>query len=132
VSKAQASFEFLALLAFFLIVITFFTGLLLAEYSSITIAGRQAGLNNFADLIGNQINKVILNGPGSSTKFYLPEKIFGKNYSIFLNASAQMLEISVDGEYASSNLFSKNITVIEWAFGRDQIIENIDERVVIK
>lgn len=131
-SKAQASIEFLMLLAFLLIVTTFFTVFLLVEYSNLVITNRQVNLNNFAESISNQINKAILNGPGFSTKFYLYEKIDGKNYSIILNASAQMLEISVDGQYASADLFSKEIMVITWNPGKDQTIENVDGRIVIK
>ena len=133
-SKAQASFEFLEVLTFFLAISLLFIAMFMNYYVGLQVKSNQITLQNFAQEIGQKINTAYLAGDGFQENFYLPQKIQGEDYYITLKPDEKYLEVALNDseikDYGSAQLLTSNIQLIQWS--QNQTIENINGKIVIK
>ena len=131
-ARGQASVEFLLILAFVLVIASAYTAYFFSLSAQLNGLQRQAELNAFVRSIGDEINKVYLGGPGSTSSFFLQPQYRGHNYTIFINTTANALEAVLDdGTYASAYLAGEELVVL-WRYGANQTFQNVNGTVVVR
>jgi hypothetical protein len=124
--------EFITILAFFVFVTTFYSAYFMFEWSEITVSNRQAEVGLFLHRISAYIDVAYLGGPGFTASFYLPDNLYGQNYTIAMNASDKAVELNIGDIQAFSSTITEKFRLVRWNFGGTQTIENVDGTVVIR
>jgi len=131
--KAQASIEFMNIFIVLFIVVSIFSAMFIKAYSDIQTENARMLARNTASVVSEEINKAWVSGSGFSTTLILPEEIAGQDYDININSSAHILELNTsEGFVAFSSIIPENVEVIQWEKGKNQSIENVNGKVVIK
>jgi len=132
--KGQASFEIMMLIAFLIIISTFYITAFRDQFQTFYIDNQNKLEVICADL-ADEINSAVSYGNGFTSNTTLPSQINGQNYKILVQSNSSMICI-LNNLTAFENILSKNITNQTsippfYVPIREIKVENINDVIVI-
>ncbi len=106
--KSQAAAEFLII--FMMLMIALSIAVYMSVYRTQELSGSKIGIetNKILNDVSNKVNMAFLGGPGFMVNLTLPDNIFGREYSIYIQSNYVSLEVSNTTHFKS--LVTGNIT----------------------
>ena len=129
--KGQVSIEFMYITAFLLLILTIYSGFLLKEYAALQGERNAEQVKEVARMIAGEINTAWSSGDGYESRFYLPGKINGRDYSIVLSQDKSMIEVRAGEDSYAEYLTARNLDVLRWNKGGEQTVSRENGRVVV-
>lgn len=97
-TKAQITVETILLIVFLLVFLTAFSYAVYLRIQQVYSEGLKYEIERIGNEAAGQINLVLQEGNGFSKNYSLPQKIYGKEYEIFVDPSNGRVEIMVENK----------------------------------
>ncbi len=109
--KAQSAMEFLIIFMIFVAALAIIAAITLNKTREISTATIELETKKILNEISDKINIVFLEGHGFSTNITVSEKIFSRNYTIWIASNNVYLQL--DGTVYAGTILTRNVTITD-------------------